>query len=530
MDRTGIDYNHYISCLEELLVGLKQNIQDLVRPDLDLNNLAEIDRYLLEINGYYYKSFHDQVFPWYKDQIKEQVNEQLGLNRQLNLVYHDIMANLKRYAKLFNRIKTLLGVLDIHQEQIRQLSQSLKSHSMWIAMDFLNTLEQTGDVLDRVGANLTHLARLAGESDLLSALKTHPAVITQIRDLCRLDWNNPQIRHELDLMRLLIRYSQREVSSLTISQDEYPGNIRQVREELLRRSRELANRELKKTASFYQKQIHPHYRHYCEHLRLQLQAGDYNQIGETTKSFESWLASLLLILEKSPSYIGNDQTALIMNLDQINGINRPYLSSLLEKILAVKDAVRSLASDLSRASAPSLSLFIDKTRELLHGFDHGFFSQAEEELGRHLYLIIMPQLNAQLSLLQFIMKSIDEKQQHAEHLVSIGAAILDSIASHSSILHNTRVDLERMLAPRNISRTWRELAIKVDRIPVERGKPFPENYLYILDKHQVQTRVSASYSHNTVLEEEGDLFIIKVGQLTDEEVPYMVIAQKGIDR
>jgi hypothetical protein len=529
VDRTGIDYNHYISCLEELVAALKQNIQHLVRPDLDLNNLAEIDRYLLEINSYYYKSFHDQVFPWYKDQIKEQVNEQLGLNRQLNLVYHDIMANLKRYAKLFNRIKTLLGVLDIYQGQIRQLSQSLRSHSMWAAMDFLNTLEKTGDALDRTGTNLAHLARLAGESDLLNALKTHPAVITQIRSLSSLDWNNPQTGLELDLIRLLVRYSQREVSALIASQDEYPLNIKQVREDLLQRSRELGNRELKETASFYQEQIHSHYRHYCEHLRLQLQTGDYNQIGETVKSFESWLASLLLILEKSPPYIGNDQTALIMNLDQVNGTNRPYLSSLLEKLLAARDAVRSLASDLSRAPAPSLSLFIDKTRELMHGFDHGFFNQAEEELGQHLYSIIMPQLKAQLSLLKFIMKSADEKQQHAEHLASVGAAISDSIAAHSSILHNTRVDLERMLAPRNISRTWRELAIKVDRIPIERGKPFPENYLYILDKHQVETRVSASYSHNTVLEEEGDLFIIKVGQLTDEEVPYMVIAQKGVD-
>jgi len=68
--------------------------------------------------------------------------------------------------------------------------------------------------------------------------------------------------------------------------------------------------------------------------------------------------------------------------------------------------------------------------------------------------------------------------------------------------------------------------IRVERIAMEKGKPFPTDYLYLLDKYQVETRITEDKT-NTILHEEGDIFIIKVDDLLEEDLPYLVVSQRA---
>jgi len=100
------------------------------------------------------------------------------------------------------------------------------------------------------------------------------------------------------------------------------------------------------------------------------------------------------------------------------------------------------------------------------------------------------------------------------------------VDAHFELMENIRSDLQRLLAPRNISRTWKDIRIRIDHIPLHKGKLFPVNYQYLLDKYAVETRITKQ-DNNLILHEEGDIFIIKVEDKTEEEIPYIIISQRG---
>ncbi|MDD3272177.1 MAG: hypothetical protein PHR04_08800, partial [Syntrophomonadaceae bacterium] len=119
-------------------------------------------------------------------------------------------------------------------------------------------------------------------------------------------------------------------------------------------------------------------------------------------------------------------------------------------------------------------------------------------------------------------------QEHHNEVLKHLLTIVNMLDNYLNLLANIRADLERILAPRNISRAWKEVNVKVDRVPLQKGQVFPLDYLYLLDKHLVETRLCQDgQEDNLILHEEGDLFIIRVDELLEEEMPYLVIAQKG---
>jgi hypothetical protein len=57
------------------------------------------------------------------------------------------------------------------------------------------------------------------------------------------------------------------------------------------------------------------------------------------------------------------------------------------------------------------------------------------------------------------------------------------------------------------------------------GNQFPEEFVNLLDRYQVETRIAEQ--DRTILHAEGDLFIIKVDELSEEEIPYLIVGMKG---
>ena len=101
--------------------------------------------------------------------------------------------------------------------------------------------------------------------------------------------------------------------------------------------------------------------------------------------------------------------------------------------------------------------------------------------------------------------------------------VVNLLDTYLNLLFNIRSDLERLLAPRNISRAWKDIYIMIDRIPMEKGKVFPNDYLSLLQDHQFRKNISEAQK-NTILHEEGDLFIIRVENQTILEVPNLILA------
>jgi len=113
-------------------------------------------------------------------------------------------------------------------------------------------------------------------------------------------------------------------------------------------------------------------------------------------------------------------------------------------------------------------------------------------------------------------------QSIRSHIEQFLTGLTGQMQLWDNILH----DLERLFAPRNISRLWKGIAIKLNQIPLQDGQPIPHEYEYLIDKYHISTRLSDKDDY-TVLHQEGDLFIIQVEQLTVEEIPYLIVSRKG---
>lgn len=102
--------------------------------------------------------------------------------------------------------------------------------------------------------------------------------------------------------------------------------------------------------------------------------------------------------------------------------------------------------------------------------------------------------------------------------------VYNMIQSYLEMLTNIKVDLERLLAPRNISRFWKNHRVRIERIYLEKGHPFPADYGHLLEEHKVDIR-PGDHEYPMVLYEEGDLFIIRVDNHTEYEVPPLIIGR-----
>ncbi|HHV17162.1 MAG TPA: hypothetical protein GXX58_11450 [Gelria sp.] len=193
-------------------------------------------------------------------------------------------------------------------------------------------------------------------------------------------------------------------------------------------------------------------------------------------------------------------------------------------------AITSITSELSEAGEPDFDYFGTKIQEILQPA-MSLLKNAVATEGIDCFPELLASLRhgeLQLALLIARIDLLNQRQEHHNEVLEHLSTIVNMLDNYLDLLSNIRGDLERILAPRNISRAWKEVNIRVDRVPLQKGQVFPQDYLYLLDKHLVETHLYQNgQEDNLILHEEGDIFIIRVDELLEEEVPYLVIAQKG---
>jgi hypothetical protein len=119
---------------------------------------------------------------------------------------------------------------------------------------------------------------------------------------------------------------------------------------------------------------------------------------------------------------------------------------------------------------------------------------------------------------------LDSREEHAVKLKQQYERMLETIDSYQDLLGNMKNQLSRTLAPRNISRQFKELDLRVEHIPISQGEVFPSAYLYLLG---VAVANRDSDQDCFVQEEDGDIFLFRLDELQDELIPKIVLTGKG---
>lgn len=523
MDRET-QLNIYTTQLEELLDRLHHDIDRGFNSLTDVKDVRQLDRYILQLNSFYYGSFHEKIFPLYRQLIQEDMQSQLNLALQEDTLRQGILGNIKRYAQLYNQVKRLTATLNQGKDKTYQLILANDRREDRNSIDLYTALRLWREQLQAVAEQARKLEEVLKDRSFFKALGRSLGSWPVIHFLERVDLAQPEQRacytellSSLNYCRGLLRQMQKEDKPFVKSS----GILKELDDIIAVR------RRVPEPFAHYRQYLTDTVGGILPSLSLYLKLGESELYKSALRRLLQQFDDNIFLLERSQHLlIGGYREAL---LQACRGPSDPSLatSQIQQNLNRILNSLNTLEKEFSLPGEADFQNFSQQARERLE--DAG---QLFGKPGPYESAALAPMLFAGLGHLdlerQYLLRTIEmmrEDSRRRHELQEVLLHVVNSLDAFTNFLGNIRADLERLLAPRNLSRLWKDLDVRVERIPLEVGKPFPPRFLHLLDKNKLD-QLPAGSEDIIVVYEEGDLFIIRVGNEQDEEIPYVNIARK----
>lgn len=506
----------YSSLLENLLLRLKNEI-DLSTAGIDqVSTLADLDNYLYEINAFYYQSFAAQFMPLYRQQIQQAVADELHVSRTENMIKKDVMAIIKRYAGLYNQVKTISTRLGSLSREISRRRSGLDYHQQVVAVQIGEMLEQLRESLHRLRESVQPALAISQDSAYAAALASSSLSREVYRVLAGLDSGNLHIARETSQLVQAIKLfllAAGEFTQLTAVAEGF-SLLQQMAAQL----NKLDSLSAPSLHALCQDRLSPFIRCNLQLIELYLQSTHLEKAAAAANDLHHWLAPLEIVFERK-QFLQTD--TMFPSLP----VEAQSIAELDQKLSQSIQSTDALMAEVSSPPGADLGEVLNRIASTVQN-DYPYYYQWSSQAGT--ILPAFPHLNRvclDLFLLAAKLEAVRDQQEACRLLAAHYQEMYDWVDKYLHLLHNISADLERLLAPRNLTRIWKGMDIRVEHVVLEEGRPFPTAYLHLLDKHQVEVRLSDSDA--TILQAEGDIFIIRVDDLLEEEMPYLATSMKG---
>jgi hypothetical protein len=270
--------------------------------------------------------------------------------------------------------------------------------------------------------------------------------------------------------------------------------------------------------SWYEESLKPPLTWNIELIDIYLQRSELAKAANTSESLGQWLAPLVIVVEQQHSAL-------------LKGISIPLQaamespSTLTDLRQKLTDSMQQLNNMLDQLSSPDpdIQLFADVSGLVQN--DYEFYYPLSRNWAGTPVSSSLNQIIVNLSLIMFNVETQQSQFSTSQRFSNYYRELLQVTDKYIALLRNVTSDLERLLTPRNLTRIWKGMDIRVEHVVLKTGCDFPAQYAHLLDKYQVETIISDSETR--ILHEEGDLFVIRVDNLIEEEMPYLTVSMKG---
>jgi hypothetical protein len=517
VEPNGIDIQSYRLMLEELLDRLRQEVS--LQSSMAWTG-PDLDQYLLEVNTFYYRSFQQHYLPRYELRWREEVRNLLQLSQQQEVLETNIISTLKRYTRLYNLLKTLLTSLAEFRRATDREACLIQEEITRQGVELHAALTGLQHQLHSLHRFLTEAGRYLNDDELMAFLREYPGYAVALCFKGTSSIEPAMIDHQLARLISEIAYLIGVI-----------GNPDQ-------------------TDQAYWARIAEDMGQHIEHLQDAVRSGEPGRTWINPTFIDE-----LILYKAALSECHNtaDLGALIIRrlkgwhkVLQLRAAIHPELSGLRPDFIPcliqltaedVQEAARDVDSacqqldqivaSLSDNPEPSYRILV-QVREWL-----GFWSPFLRSMSTEEDFQQVPPLNAllhevrvgivflsnQMSLIETARHRSAYSQDKAERM----RRLADEQLNYLGQLKN---DLERLLAPRNVTRTWKDMGVRLLKLPLQKGRVFPEEYRHLLQQARIEVRTDANQPDFTILHEEGDLFLIQVLNSEQTEIPYLVITRQ----
>lgn len=525
------DIRQYQDHLENLLRQLKNglDVQGKAAAAASDSGLDSLDEYILELNTFYYENFHRRFFPLYEQLIKEDIRNLYNISQQESSLKSSLVTALKHNARLFNRVKYTVSVLKQKRQAALAFWREHQQRHEEQTVGLLYILKEAYSSWETFLSFIHNLQVLTADDKLLTALKQYPTHAAAA--LLFQDWKPDNSKALRDFNRLLASW-QLAVKLL----DKYQAGSTTDRE-----SSELLTDELRKidagwdnrkvpapVRSWYQQYVQKSYRLYLEALTLSGEKRERRHISRTSVQFTEWLNSLLNVVEQCLGYETRGWDQMIRQLSLLTRTDTKYLKELDDHIGGLVQSMNELIQSLAASSQAEYQNHSRRGMELLSSASGYLQQQIDGPLSSRGMVLAaeIEQLRNQTGLMESRIELLDDREEYSDYAGREYHLIIDFLDSYLEFLHETGEDLKKMWSSHNIKNIFQDMDLKVEHVPIAAGSQFPPQYNYLIESGAVGVQ-AADAPQGRILHEEGDIFIIHLGEFTENEIPKIIVAKRG---
>jgi hypothetical protein len=530
MQDSTLDTQNYKEYLDSFLRQLKNEldvqVQAIITPGAELDFL---DEYLLELNTFYYQSFHHRFFPLYEQIIKEDMRSLFHIGQEEAVLKKNIMTNLKQYACLYNQVKHTTALFKRKQQETQSFWQEYQRGSEERNVNLLYILKDLANGWNSFLAVERNLQSILEDNKLLTALNQHPAHAAAI-NLIRY-WNPDNAKEVRDFNRLLAAWQL--AIKLLIKFQENPTSTKDTIELLLveLRKADMAWDHRKAhpaIRTWYQHYIQRTFRLYMDSLNLSVEKGEPRHTAQIGGQFGDWLNALLIIIEQSMVYKSRGWDHLLNQPDLLTRIDKEYLKELDTYASRLLQSIAELILSLESSSRANYQYHCQRAVALLTAVSQNLKNQLENNLMSRGILLtpVIEQLRNQNDLLESRIELLNDLEEHSVNASGQCQTIIASLDSYLELLRIVKEELNRLLSPRQIKNSLQNIDLKIEHTAITAGSQLPPQYLYLIDEKAIATE-EADAPEGRILYEEGDIFIFHLDELKETEIPKIIIAKKG---
>ena len=521
--KDNLKAENYLQNLEHFLFLLRKEVDSLSRQyQSDTLSTEDLDHYLLAVNSFYYRSFQEKFWPLYQKEINQEVNNLLNIKLQQSQLSKYVAALIKRHAHLFNQVKTWSNQLQGLKRQISDLVLSFQDEIDRQVLELVYSLKELGSQLRELDSFMQELKVLLNKLQSWPKSQQLQFMLTSARSLAgtlNMDYSS-RYYHMLKQQKLIMDLLNKSQLEDNIRLDR----IKRLRQQIL----EYVSTDGDHLDSFYQIQIQSRALHYTELIILHIQLGNSSRVQELLQEFAEFYTAWGELLDLLLSHHSNPALIQLPELYRLQLSQPGYLEELYYDLTSTFASINSLEQELDRSPKADFNYLCQELQNLLQISAPLYQAMAQECSRQKLEQLTnrLQVINRGWESLDIRMRLIVEEYQHSAELIKYNEKAVALLDGHLILLDNIRHDLERLLTPRNLTRIWKDFDIRVTHIPLTPGQVLPAPYLYLLDKYHIATRL-VEEADNTILEAQGDIFLIRVEDESSEEIPYFIVGRKG---
>lgn len=518
MNADKLDTNAYGLMLEELLQRLKQEIDS----HFDINTAptdSELDQYILKINSFYYEGFLKYYLPQFEQRWHAEARELLMLAQQQQVLETNIMSTLKRYTRLHNLLKTLLAGLTAFCQNTDYEMHLIQEEITRQGSELLSALSDLHHQLNSLKDFLTSLLPYLKDDELTQYIGDYPAYIEVFQLFGSSAAESAIGSHKL---------------ALAISELSYLINLAGNTAMADQKQRLKATEEMQRRIDLLKDEVDSDdpfnswiSRHLASELSLYAAALSDSMASPDLqalilKRLQGWRKTLQVI---------NSCGSKLLQPDALYGLICLSAENAQEALRDIEFSIEQLHKIIAGLEAnpePSYKTLV-QVREWLAFWGPFLRSMSGEEEMRRVPRLnsLLHQVKVGISFLSNQLSMIETSRRRSAYNQDYVGRMRDLAATQLGVLMQLKADLDRLLAPRNVSRTWKDMGVRLTKIPLQKGEVFPEEHIRLLTQAHWDARLDPEQADYTIVHEEGDLFIIQVLNEEQVEIPYMVLTRRA---